>query len=156
MSATGRIFHFGKRRGDAATQSRIGLIGHADLVESADGSWFVVFLGIRPNGYPPCYHLGRETFLAPVTWAEDGFPVMGDNGRISLEMETSLTPHAATKQPVRDDFNSAKLALDWDYLRNPDLERYSLDGRAGHLRLRGGAPGLDDLASPTWVGRRQC
>lgn len=46
-------------------QSPIQATGHADLVEGADGQWFAPFLGIRPQGYPPCHHLGRETFLCP-------------------------------------------------------------------------------------------
>ena len=47
--------------------------GHADLVEAADGSWWMVFLAFRPvSGY--WHHLGRETFLAPVTWDADGWP----------------------------------------------------------------------------------
>lgn len=134
----------------------IQALGHADLVESAGGIWFAVFLGIRPNGYPPCYHLGRETFLSSLTWAEDGFPVIGDNGRVSLEMQTPLELETATEEEARDDFDAPKLALCWNYLRNPDPELYSLDERPGHLRLRGAAPGLDDAASPAWVGRRQC
>jgi alpha-N-arabinofuranosidase len=136
--------------------SPIQALGHADLVESADARWFAVCLGIRPNGYPPCYHLGRETFLSALSWAEDGFPVIGKDGRISLEMETSLEMQPATAEPARDDFDSPKLALIWNYLRNPNPELYSLDERPGHLRLRGGAHGLDDIASPAWVGRRQC
>jgi xylan 1,4-beta-xylosidase len=39
--------------------------GHADLVERADGTWAVVFLGVRPWGTTPSWHvLGRETFAA--------------------------------------------------------------------------------------------
>jgi alpha-N-arabinofuranosidase len=136
--------------------SPIQALGHADLVESADGTWFAVFLGIRPNGYPPCYHLGRETFLSSLRWAEDGFPAIGDNGRISLEMETPLELDSAAEDPLRDDFDSPKLALHWNHLRNPHPELYSLDERPGHLRLRGGLHGLDHLASPAWIGRRQC
>src|SRR5215831_18345614 len=37
--------------------------GHADLVELADGTSWVVFLGIRTHGSRH-HHLGRETFLA--------------------------------------------------------------------------------------------
>ena len=136
--------------------SPIQAIGHADLVESRDGAWFAVFLGIRPNGYPPCYHLGRETFLSSLTWTEDGFPVIGDNGRASLEMETPLELEAESEEAARDDFDSRKLGLSWNFLRNPDPALYSLDERPGYLRLRGAAHGLDDVASPTWVGRRQC
>src|SRR5690606_852005 len=59
-------------------RSPIQAVGHADLVDTASGRWFAVCLGVRPNGYPPAYHLGRETFLAPVRWGDDGFPVIGD------------------------------------------------------------------------------
>jgi alpha-N-arabinofuranosidase len=136
--------------------SPIQAVGHADLVETASGEWFTVFLGVRPNGYPPCYHLGRETFLSPLRWAADGFPVIGEDGRVALEMDTPLELERAPEQPARDDFTSAALALCWNHLRNPEPNRYSLTERAGHLRLRGSEHGLDDLASPAWVGRRQC
>lgn len=135
--------------------SPIQAIGHADLVDTEDGAWFAVFLGVRPNGYPPCYHLGRETFLAPVTWVAGEFPVMGQNGRAALEMETSMALEVATAPPVRDDFDAPKLGLAWNYLRTPNPALYSLEERRGSLRLRGSADGLEDVASPAWVGRRQ-
>jgi alpha-N-arabinofuranosidase len=138
-----------------SVRSAIQALGHADLVDTPDGHWFAVFLGIRPNGYPPCYHLGRETFLAPVEWAEDGFPIIGKHGRIELEMETALTLEPASSPETRDDFNASTLGHDWNFLRNPEPALYSLEERPGFLRLRGAAHGLDDTASPTWVGRRQ-
>lgn len=50
--------------------------GHADLVQTPDGSWAAVYLGVRPAGSTPGYHvLGRETFLASVEWI-DGWPVL--------------------------------------------------------------------------------
>jgi xylan 1,4-beta-xylosidase len=131
-------------------------LGHADLVDTADGDWFAVALGFRPNGYPPCYHLGRETFLSPVTWADDGFPVFANGGRLALEEEApgSLEPPPAG--PPRDDFDARDLALHWNFLRNPPAELHSLAERPGHLRLRGSAAGLDQVAPMAWVGRRQC
>lgn len=136
--------------------SPIQAVGHADLVETEDGQWFVVCLAVRPVGYPPCYHLGRETFLSPVTWSDDGFPVFGQDGRLALEMETPLELERAVSESGRDDFDSKTLAPHWNYLRNPDPERSSLEARPGYLRLHGSEHGLDDIASPAWVGRRQC
>ena len=64
-------------------------IGHADLVQLKDGSWWAVCLGIRPvNG--KYQHLGRETFLAPVTWDADGWPKVGKDGVVQ---ETYLFPN---------------------------------------------------------------
>ncbi|WP_243064307.1 glycoside hydrolase family 43 protein [Humibacter sp. RRB41] len=48
-------------------------VGHADLVERQDGTWAAVVLGVRVDGGR--HILGRETFLAEVTW-EDGWPVV--------------------------------------------------------------------------------
>lgn len=136
-------------------KSPIQAVGHADLVTTDGGAWFAVFLGVRPNGYPPCHHLGRETFLSPLTWADDGFAVIGDNGRVTLTMQTPLALEPATESVPRDDFASNELALHWNYLRNPDPRLYSLDERPGFLRLHGSVHGLDDIASPAWIGRRQ-
>jgi xylan 1,4-beta-xylosidase len=133
------------------------MTGHADLVEAHDGSHWMVFLATRPNGYPPCYHLGRETFLAPMRWADDGFPVVGNDGRVALEMEmeSSLLGSALPPVSVRDDFEAPALALVWNFLRGNDPSTWSLVERPGWLRLRGNAKTLDDVATPAWVGRRQ-
>lgn len=52
-------------------------VGHADLVEMADGRWAMVFLGVRPRGFSGFHVNGRETFLAAVTWV-DGWPVVDE------------------------------------------------------------------------------
>jgi alpha-N-arabinofuranosidase len=136
--------------------SLIQVTGHADLVQAQDDSWWLVCLGVRPNGYPPCYHLGRETFLAPVRWSENGWPIVGDNGRIAIEMEgPTLPPHPWPPANPRDDFNGPDLELSWNFLRNPRPEDWSLTDRPGWLRLTGSAVTLDEVGSPAFVGRRQ-
>ena len=51
-------------------------VGHADMVEMFDGSWAMVYLGVRPRGATPMFHVnGRETFLAGIDWV-DGWPVV--------------------------------------------------------------------------------
>jgi xylan 1,4-beta-xylosidase len=137
-------------------ESPIQATGHADIVQDQAGNWWLVCLGVRPNGYPPCYHLGRETFLAPLAWTETGWPVVGQAGRIALEMEADCLPeHPWEAAPVRDDFDQAALRLDWNYLRNPEMTNYSLTERPGWMRLRGSLVTLDQAASPTFIGRRQ-
>lgn len=59
--------------------------GHMDLVEGADGSWWAVVLGIRPQGERSevLSSLGRETFLAPGTW-QVGWPIVNGGKKIDL------------------------------------------------------------------------
>lgn len=50
-------------------------VGHADLVQTPDGGWAMVCLGVRTHGLSNAFSpLGRETFITPVTWV-DGWPV---------------------------------------------------------------------------------
>lgn len=129
--------------------------GHADLVEAHDGSWWLVFLGIRQVwGW---HHLGRETFLAPVSWTADGWPVVNGGKPVELEMAgPNWAPQPAPAEPVRDDFDGEKLSLCWNYRRNPAAKNYSLTDRPGCLQLRCAAVTLDDDGqSPTLLARRQ-
>jgi len=139
-----------------STNLPIQATGHADLVQAPDGSWWAVFLGIRPVGYPKRHHLGRETNLAPVTWSEDGWPVIGTNGRIGLTYETGswpVEPPAAWLE--HDDFNQTELDPVWNFYRNPAEGSWSLTDRPGWLTLYGQACALDEFGSPAFVGRRQ-
>lgn len=142
-----------------STSLPIQSTGHADLVECHDGSWWMVFLGTRPHGgYPRFHNLGRETHMAPVRWTDDGWPVVGREGQADV---TNDLPAIARQTPTRWDqtvqdlFEGEPLPVHWNHLRNPDLARYSLTQRPGYLRLWGAAETLGELASPTWVGRRQ-
>jgi alpha-N-arabinofuranosidase len=129
--------------------------GHADLVDLPNGDTWAVFLAVRPKSGRH-HHLGRETFLAPVTWTSDGWPIIGDKGHVELDMAgPALAPAPFPPSPVRDDFDTKTLALAWNFVRNPDKASFSLGARAGHLRLSGSKVSLDDLGSPALVARRQ-
>jgi len=134
--------------------SPIQALGHADLVETSAG-WWLVCLGIRPQG-GRFHHIGRETFLAPVTWNDQGWPVVNGNGTLELTLPAPKLPqHTFEEPPARDDFDSDKLALQWNFLRNPYEEDFSLTARPGYLRLNGSAVTFNDQDSPAFVGRRQ-
>ena len=137
--------------------SSIQCTGHADLIQAQNGSWWMVFLGNRPGrGRSRWSHLGRETFLTPVSWTNDGWPVVGDNGKVALEMEAECLPlNPWEKEDTRDNFDGQELRLCWNFLRNPYDEDWSLSERPGWLRLNGSAVGLDDRDSPAFVGHRQ-
>jgi len=130
-------------------------IGHADLVQLPDESWWLVCLGIRPKG-GQFQHLGRETFLAPVSWTKDGWPKGGNNGVVNEKYSNpNLPEHVWESEPVRDDFNGSKLGLQWNFLRNPYDADWSLTEKPGFLRLKGSKVSLKDKDSPAFVGRRQ-
>ncbi|MBN1457129.1 MAG: glycoside hydrolase family 43 protein [Sedimentisphaerales bacterium] len=132
----------------------IQAVGHADMVETPDG-WWMVCLGIRPAS-EYSHHLGRETFLAPVEWNADGWPVVNVNGTLDMVLAAPKLPEFKfEKPPAKDDFNGDKLAMQWNFLRNPYEDDYSLTARPGYLRLNGSALTLSDQDSPAFVGRRQ-
>lgn len=128
--------------------------GHADLVQAKDGSWWMVCLAFRPQS--GLHHLlGRETFLAPVRWDKDAWPVVNGNGTLSLQMNVPTLPQSPTLPEIsRTEFNKGKLGPEWVYLRNPKSENYSFTPK-GTLRLKATSVHLRDLGSPTFIARRQ-
>jgi alpha-N-arabinofuranosidase len=132
----------------------IQVVGHADLVDTPDG-WWLVCLGVRPQG-GRFHHIGRETFLAPVVFNNEGWPVVNGNGTIELIMPAPRLPQHIWEQPsARDDFDKSSLALQWNFLRNPYDGDWSLTERPGFLRLHGSAVTMSDKDSPAFVGHRQ-
>ena len=131
-------------------------IGHGDVTDTKEGDSWMVFHGIRTSQYM-LHHLGRETMLAPVTWDENGWPVVNQGEKILENMEVMRLPEEAyeIRWEDPDSFYGSVLPKVWNYLRNPDLRQYSLTDRKGSLKLAGGDETLDELCSPAFVGRRQ-
>ncbi|MFC4304336.1 glycoside hydrolase family 43 protein [Cohnella boryungensis] len=139
-----------------STPKPIQATGHADLVQAADGSWWCVFLGIRPVANAKRHILGRETNLAPVSWNEEGWPAVGNHGIAELEHDAGNLPLGEPVEwGIRDEFHSDKLHSVWNFYRNPVPESWSLKERTGWLTLRGQACTLNDKESPAFIGRRQ-
>lgn len=133
-------------------------IGHADIIQAHDNSWWMVFHGYRLVGDRArgVHHtLGRETCLVPVNWPTNGWPVANGNGTVTLEMHCPTLPlQQKIEEPIRMSFDGSKLGLSWTYVRTPDLNNYSLTERKGYLRLKGSASTIGESTSPTFVGRR--
>lgn len=129
--------------------------GHADLVETQSGEWWMVLLAMRPyGGY--YYNLGRETFLVPVRW-EDGWPIVSPGtGRVEFAYPVPNLPEQRWPvTPARDHFDASALAMQWNFLRTPRDEFWSLSERPGYLRLRLRPQRLSEQTNPSFVGRRQ-
>ncbi len=127
-------------------------LGHGDLVQAHDGSWWMCCLGFRTQGGN--YHLlGRETFMTPVQWEDGAWPVVED-GAIHIEMNVPTLPQqaAAASAPVLD-FASDTFGPEWVHIRNPFPENYSFTGSS--LRLTAGKSLDERTVSPTFIGRRQ-
>ncbi|HKT03856.1 MAG TPA: glycoside hydrolase family 43 protein [Rugosimonospora sp.] len=135
-----------------STDRPIQSTGHADLVQAYDGSWWLVLLGTRPRGYFPRHHgLGRETFLVPVAWDGDGWPVAGP---VREEHDTTGPWYPVPEPPARDDFDAAQLGPQWISPRHRPDSAWSLGARPGWLTLRATGDTLD-RPGHTLIGRRQ-
>ena len=131
--------------------------GHGDLVQAQDSSWWMVCLGIRSHG-SLCmaqHVLGRETFLAPVTWEADGWPLVNAGAGVAEEVASTLPDHSWPAPAPRDDFDADRLEPCWVFLRNPAPGCWSLAERPGHLCLHGTTPSLETALSPSMMVRRQ-
>jgi len=112
-------------------------VGHADLVELADGTWWGVCLGSRPRGgfydggntkysFGGYYrNLGRETFVFPVSWpADDLSPLLSaDTGRIEFEYEAPNLL-SAPQSDVPLNFSPESLATKWVAIRRETRDHY--------------------------------
>lgn len=135
---------------------QITCTGHADLFEDQHGNWWMVCLGIRKFPQTLMHNLGRETFLAPVVWDENGWPVVNGDGVIREEILADLPAKVSSKEKsatlFHDDFTSGSLKQDWTFLRNPDLTHFTSGN--GYLQIDGDSQTLNDF-QPNFIGVRQ-
>lgn len=140
----------------AGQNSLIQGVGHADIIEAHDGSWWMAFHGYRKTiGYPVHHTLGRETCMAPVTWPKNGWPVVNGNGTISTNMTNPTLPlKPFPKNNTRDEFDTKNLGLEWNFIQFPNEEDPFYNFKNGALRLKGLAQEIGGEETPAFIGRR--
>ena len=129
-------------------------VGHPDIIQAHDGSWWMVGLCFRTTAGKQLHTLGRETFLAPVRWDEGAWPVVNGNGVIDVEMDVPTLPRYPIEEPaVRTTFKDA-LGCEWVHVANPRTANYRIAGN--QLQLTATDVRLDHPSqTPTAVFRRQ-
>jgi Beta-xylosidase len=139
----------------AGQTSPIQGVGHADIIQAHDASWWIVFHGYRSISYPIHHLLGRETCLAPVSWPENGWPVVNGNGAVYDKVTSATLPlKPFTELPSKINFDEGKLDLQWNYIQIPEENNYSLSERSGFLRLKGAKEQISTNAPSTFIGKR--
>jgi xylan 1,4-beta-xylosidase len=135
--------------------------GHADFVETPDGSWWAVFLGCRPYE-GRLYNTGRETFMLPVSWTNEWPTILAPNTPVPMTVAAPKLPPAPPPDiPLggsfawRDDFDRTSLAPVWNFLRAPGETWYTLSEKPGTLLMQARPVSLSSRENPSFIGRRQ-
>jgi xylan 1,4-beta-xylosidase len=131
--------------------------GHADLVETAAGETYMVYLCGRPLRNRGRCTLGRETAIVRMQWGGDGWLRTADGaGLPQLEVPGPDVPaHPFPAPAARSDFDGGSLPIEFQWLRSPQPEElFSLSARPGHLRLYGRET-IGSLFRQALVARRQ-
>ena len=108
-------------------------VAQGGIVDTPDHDWYAVLF--QDHGA-----VGRIPCVLPVSWEND-WPVIGDNGLAPQAFETNLPVAEPKPLVISDEFDyeTNRLALNWQWNHNPDNGLWSVTERPGYLRLRTGA-----------------
>lgn len=128
--------------------------GHADLVQAADGRWWMVFLGIRgEGGNSP---MGRETFLEPVDWSGI-WPIVNPShpGRADFEITAiDSVGQRQTKSGFHTDFKDQSLSPEWSMIRTPDSPWWTFPKNKRGISLQLRPDEITGTNQPSFLGIR--
>lgn len=147
---------------DPKAPGAVTCTGHADLVIGPENQWWAVFLGVRPydGRFSP---MGRETFMLPVKWTGDGWPVIlpkGERVPLAVNSPNNATRTASPAVPLsgnfnwRDDFKQPALSPLWIMLRSPKEPWWKLNPSAGQLSITPRSELLSGTGNPSYLARR--
>jgi xylan 1,4-beta-xylosidase len=147
-----------QRNLDNNAKHAVTCTGHADLEIGPDGNWWSVFLACRPYA-PDRWATGRETFLLPVTWTDDDWPVILPPGeRVPYVVKAPVASTPIAQAPFSgnftwtDEFDSTALSQQWIMIRTPKENWWKVADGKLHLTPR--AERLSGKGNPSYWGRR--
>lgn len=113
------------------------------MVDTPDGQWYAFMMHDRGA-------VGRVPTIMPMRFGKDGFPVLGINGKVPIEIHTPTNDAERCYEPLNgdDDFlydsnadgevSSGMLKPFWQFNHNPHRDAWSVTDQPGSLLLRGG------------------
>ena len=129
--------------------------GHASLVETQNGDWYIVFLLGRPLSPRGRCVLGRESGIEEIKWVND-WPYLNTNNslpRVQIPMP-KLEEFVFDEVIEHDGFDTNELDINFQSLRVPRSDNWvSLIERPGYLRLKG-KESLSSTHSQALIARR--
>ncbi|MCL2638736.1 MAG: glycoside hydrolase family 43 protein [Oscillospiraceae bacterium] len=125
-------------------------VGHSDLIEDEHGNWWLFHLGFRQiDRWLTFHHLGREVFLMPAKFGDDGWFTVGENGTTTEEVKLN-----GVTQIFKNNFNFQNITPhDRRFLRNPSEENFIITKES--LKIKSSPDTLDDAGSPSFIGLHQ-
>lgn len=125
---------------DKTDMSALQKCGHADIVDTPEGDWYMVHLCSRPLKGQKWCTLGRETAIQKVRWDEDGWLRLEGGGKFpKSEVECSIKDDIIEKQSldIIEDFDDENISTHFSSPRNSYYDFTDLQSRKGYLRLYG-------------------
>lgn len=125
--------------------------GHGKPVKTWNDEWYMVYLcGRQLEGNYSI--LGRETALDPITWTQDGWPMVNNlQGPSVLQKKPNLKEHFLTEE--KDDFKRGILSKNWMFPREPEKDAVYFDNSS--LFLKASEEGLHTIHARNILLRRQ-
>ncbi len=141
---------------DSSDHSALQKCGHADIVDTPNGEWYMAHLCARPNETVGGCLLGRETALQKMEWQDGWLRLVGGGNKAkkSVPLPSDIKSASANDHEFRDDFISQQLNLKYASPRTPASGFASLQARPGWLRLVG-YESLNSLHNVSLIALRQ-
>jgi alpha-N-arabinofuranosidase len=107
--------------------------------------------------------MGRETFLLPVSWTDDEWPlILPPAERVPLVAKSpdGVVVKPSAEEPLngtfawRDEFDGDALSPQWIMLREPSEAWWRLDASGGKLQLTPRPDALSGRGNPSYLARR--
>ncbi|KAF8706013.1 glycosyl hydrolase 43 family, partial [Rhizoctonia solani] len=129
--------------------------GHGGIVETPQGDWYAVFLGTRPQNPENSSgraQLGRETFMAPMKWLDDGWFTINDGKDITIDMPGLY--NLEVPKVWKDEFKGGFADKNYYTVRTP-YKSFHAFPKDGGIDIRGNIYNLSDRETAACFFRKQ-